>query len=116
MELDGGNWDYLSDSVIRNRRISNSVGAAGGDSYRPLTIRERLDIRAGLRRESERERARLARERDLSLRRMRFGDLGTPGADRFPPLRELILRRLRGRNGAGDEEDDLLPPSTGSGP
>ena len=36
MELDGGNnWDYLSDSVIRNRRISNSVGEAGGDSGMP---------------------------------------------------------------------------------
>lgn len=107
-------WDYLSDSVLRNRRISNSVGAAGGDSWRPLTIRERLDIRAGLRRESERERARLARERDMSLRRMRYGELGTPGADRFPPLRELILRRLRGRGSGGDDEDELLSPSTES--
>ena len=114
MELEGGNWDYLSDSVIRNRRISNSVGAAGGDSYRPLTIRERLDIRAGLRRESERERARLARERDMSLRRMRYGELGTPGADRFPPLRELILRRLRGRGSGGDDDEELLAPSTES--
>ena len=106
---------YDQETYLRNRRISSSIGAAGGDSWRPLTIRERLDIRAGLRRETERARVRLARERDLSLRRMRFGELGTPGADRFPPLRELILRRLRGRNGAGDEEDDLLPPSTGSG-
>merc|ERR1719474_285127 len=85
-------WDYLSDSVLRNRRISNSVGAAGGDSWRPLTIRERLDIRAGLRRESERERARLARERDMSLRRMRYGELGTPGADRVPSSPYLIRR------------------------
>ena len=97
--------------------MSRSIGAAGGDSWRPLSIRERLDIRAGLRRETERDRVRLARERDLSLRRMRMREeLSTQGADRFPPLRELILRRLRGRNGGGAEaeEDDLLPPSTGT--
>ena len=103
---------YDQETYLRNRRVSSSVGAAGGENWRPLTTRERLDIRAGLRRESERERVRLARERDLSLRRLRYGELGTAGADRFPPLRELILRRLRGRN---DEEEELLPPSTGEG-
>ena len=102
----------------RDRRMSRSIGAAGGDSWRPLTIRERLDIRAGLRRETERDRMRLSRERDLSLRRLRMREeLETQGTDRFPPLRELILRRLRGRNGGGTEaeDDDLLPPSTGGG-
>ena len=130
---------YDHDSYLRSRssRGSSSAGAAGGESWRPLTTRERLDIRAGLRRETERERVRLARERDLSLRRLRYvlasqnfhnntiihasltilfhlryGELGTAGADRFPPLRELILRRLRGRgNNGNDEEEDLLPPS-----
>ena len=63
--------DTAADSYLRSRRMSSSIGAAGGDSWRPLSIRERLDIRAGLRRETERERVRLARERDLSLRRMR---------------------------------------------
>ena len=62
--------DTAADSYLRSRRMSSSIGAAGGDSWRPLSIRERLDIRAGLRRETERERVRLARERDLSLRRM----------------------------------------------
>ena len=97
--------------------MSRSIGAAESDSLRPLTIRERLDIRAGLRRETERDRVRLARERDLSLRRMRMREeLSTQGADRFPPLRELILRRLRGQNGGGAEaeEEDPLPPSTGA--
>ena len=64
--------------------MSRSIGAAESDSLRPLTIRERLDIRAGLRRETERDRVRLARERDLSLRRMRMREeLSTQGADRF---------------------------------
>ena len=69
-------------------------------------MRERLDIRAGLRRENERERARLARERDLSLRRVRYSNDG----ERLPPLRELIWRRLRRRTGAGaGEEEEELP-------
>jgi hypothetical protein len=85
--------------------------AAAGDSWRPLSMRERLDIRAGLRRESERERARLSRERDLSLRRVRYRSdrLAAAGpadsrAERLPPLRELIWRRLRRRTGQQGEE------------
>ena len=76
-------------------------------------MRERLDIRAGLRRETERERARLARERDLSLRRVRY----TNDGERLPPLRELIWRRLRRRTGAGAgaaEEEEEPGPSTES--
>ena len=99
----------------RERRSSRLNYGPDEDSWRPLTIRQH--IRAGLRREAERDRVRLARERDLSLRRMRMREeLSTQGTDRFPPLRELILRRLRGRNGGGAEaeEEELLPPSTGT--
>ena len=76
-------------------------------------MRERLDIRAGLRRETERERARLARERDLSLRRVRY----TNDGERLPPLRELIWRRLRRRTGVGAgaaEEEEEPGPSVES--
>merc|ERR1719219_1300763 len=100
---------YDHDSYLRNRRSMFS----SGDSWRPLSMRERLDIRAGLRRENERERARLARERDLSLRRVRY----TNDGERLPPLRELIWRRLRRRTGAGAgaaEEEEEPGPSTES--
>ena len=101
---------YDHESYLRNRRSSVF---SSGDSWRPLSMRERLDIRAGLRRETERERARLARERDLSLRRVRY----TNDGERLPPLRELIWRRLRRRTGAGGgaaEEEEEPGPSTES--
>ena len=72
-------------------------------------MRERLDIRAGLRRETERERARLSRERDLSIRRMRYrSEMVGNSSERLPPLRELIWRRLRRRTGAGEDEEEPL--------
>jgi len=86
-------------------------------------MRERLDIRAGLRRETERsERARLSRERDLSIRRMRYrSEIAGNSSERLPPLRELIWRRLRRRTGAGEDEEEPLAAagnssaSTGTG-
>jgi len=80
-------------------------------------MRERLDIRAGLRRETERERARLSRERDLSIRRMRYrSEMVGNNSERLPPLRELIWRRLRRRTGAGDDEEDpSISGPSGSG-
>ena len=33
------------ESFLRNRRISRSAVAAAGDTWRPLSMRERLDIR-----------------------------------------------------------------------
>ena len=78
-------------------------------------MRERLDIRAGLRRETERERARLSRERDLSIRRMRYrSEMVGNSSERLPPLRELIWRRLRRRTGAGEEEEEPLAAAGGS--
>eukprot|EP00092_Neocalanus_flemingeri_P104080 GFUD01133263.1.p1 GENE.GFUD01133263.1~~GFUD01133263.1.p1 ORF type:complete len:866 (+),score=189.92 GFUD01133263.1:273-2600(+) len=106
---------YDHDSYLRNRRVSSSVGAASGDSWRPLSMRERLDIRAGLRRETERERARLSRERDLSIRRMRYrSEMVGNSSERLPPLRELIWRRLRRRTGAGEDEEEPLAAAGGS--
>jgi len=113
---------YDHDSYLRNRRVSSSVGAASGDSWRPLSMRERLDIRAGLRRETERERARLSHERDRSIRRMRYrSEMTGNNSDRLPPLRELIWRRLRRRTGAAEDEEEPLAAagnsnaSTGTG-
>merc|ERR1719350_2696334 len=99
------------ESFLRNRRISRSAVAAAGDTWRPLSMRERLDIRAGLRRETERERMRLSRERDLSLRRVRYrsdrlAQAQADRSDRLPPLRELIWRRLRRRTGQQGEEGE----------
>merc|ERR550525_1120897 len=99
------------DSFLRNRRIPRNAAAATGDTWRPLSMRERLDIREGLRRETERARMRLSRERDLSHRRARYrsdrlAQSQTDRSDRLPPLRELIWRRLRRRTGQQGEEGD----------
>ena len=93
--------------------MSRSIGATGSNSWRPLTTRERLDIR----RETERDSVRLARERDLSLGRMRMQEeLSTQGADRFPPLRVLILLRLRAVTEAGPRLRSRTPCRPVPGP
>ena len=117
---------FDQDSFLRSRRSTRGMG----DTWRPLSMRERLDIRAGLRRETERERVRLSRERDLSLRydtlpsamshrlffrRVRYrSDRLAQGqgdrSDRLPPLRELIWRRLRRRTGQQGEEGEEESP------
>ena len=58
--------------------LNNSSGSGSGLTRRSLdgrwrsAMRERLDIRAGLRRDAERERRRLRRERDAVTRRRRY--------------------------------------------
>merc|ERR1712203_199893 len=91
--------------------MGRNAAAATGDTWRPLSMRERLDIREGLRRETERARMRLSRERDLSHRRARYrsdrlAQSQTDRSDRLPPLRELIWRRLRRRTGQQGEEGE----------
>lgn len=131
--------DVAGPSSTSNASTSRRASDSPRESWR-ASIRERLDIRAGLRRDAERERRRLNRERNLLWRRRRFerylGDLDVlayPARDfdtsssflnpdggndlgssvRLPPLRELIWRRINRRNAQLSLLEDELGAEAG---
>jgi len=103
----------------RSSRRGSAAGSSQSDPvWRSVSARERLDIRADLRREAQRERQRLSRERDISRRRQRFrfetarsglSSRDASSSERLPPLRELIWRRLRRRQQQVEEEEAAAP-------
>ena len=68
----GGN-DLRGDVPVVDRGgRSGGGGWRASSSFASSAARDRIDMRAGLRRDEERERRRISRERDISRRRRRY--------------------------------------------